>query len=67
MATVSDSGWPAAPASEKFYVLVCRDCGDGDLPMPFTSQAERGKWASEHTSGTGHRRWYVTEQTLETL
>lgn len=44
-----------------FYLLVCRECGNGDLVMPFTSQAERGKWAGAHTRGTGHDRWFVTE------
>lgn len=45
-----------------FYVLVCRDCGNGDLPMPFGSPAERGKWAAEHTRATGHERWLVLDQ-----
>jgi hypothetical protein len=47
--------------TEKFYLLVCRECGDGDLVMPFDSPAGRGKWASGHTRGTGHHRWFVTE------
>jgi hypothetical protein len=47
--------------TEKFYLLVCRECGNGDLVMPFGSPAERGKWASGHTKGTGHDRWFVTE------
>lgn len=47
-----------------FYVLVCRDCGDPEkpLPMPFSSPEERGKWASAHTKGTGHDRWLVVDQ-----
>jgi hypothetical protein len=45
-----------------FYVLVCRECGDGDLPMPFDSPVARGRWASEHTKGTGHDRWFVVDQ-----
>lgn len=49
----------------KFYVLVCRQCGDGDLPMPFDSPEARGRWASEHTKGTGHDRWFVTDQDPE--
>lgn len=44
-----------------FYLLICRECGDGDLVMPFDSPAERGKWAMGHTRGTGHCRWFVTE------
>jgi len=42
-----------------FYVLVCRECGDGDdaVAMPFSSPEERGKWAAAHTRGTGHDRW----------
>jgi hypothetical protein len=38
-------------------ILVCRKCGSGDLPMPFESYKERGKWAAAHTRGTGHERW----------
>lgn len=49
----------------KFYVLVCRQCGDGDLSMPFESAAARGRWASEHTKGTGHDRWFVEDQDRE--
>jgi hypothetical protein len=47
-----------------FYVLVCRQCGDPDrpLPMPFASPAERGHWAAEHTRATGHDRWFVLDQ-----
>ena len=44
-----------------FYLLVCRDCGDGKLVMPFASAAERGKWAAEHTEGTGHDNWFVKD------
>ncbi|HEY6493306.1 MAG TPA: hypothetical protein VIZ43_08545 [Trebonia sp.] len=42
-------------------ILVCRDCGDGDdaNPLEFGSQAERGRWASQHTRETGHDRWIV--------
>lgn len=47
--------------TKKFYLLVCRECGNGDLVMPFDSPAERGKWAGAHTRGTGHDRWFVTE------
>lgn len=46
-----------------FYLLICRECGNGDLVMPFGSPAERGKWAAAHTTGTGHDRWFVTEST----
>lgn len=44
-----------------FYVLACRQCGNGDLMMPFSSPAERGRWASEHTRATGHDRWFVKD------
>ena len=47
--------------AQKFYLLVCRECGNGDLVMPFGSPGERGKWAGAHTRGTGHDRWFVTE------
>jgi hypothetical protein len=50
-----------------FYVLVCRQCGDPDrpLPMPFESPAARGQWAAAHTKGTGHDRWFVLDQPAE--
>jgi hypothetical protein len=48
-------------ATGTFYHLVCWECGNGDLVMPFDSPAERGKWAGAHTRGTGHDRWFVTE------
>ena len=50
-----------ADTAGMFYLLVCRECGNGDLVMPFGSAAERGKWAAEHTKATGHDRWFVTE------
>lgn len=50
-----------AETTETFYLLVCRECGSGDLVMPFGSPAERGKWAAAHTRATGHDRWFVTE------
>ena len=52
----------ADPPSPFWHVLVCRQCGNGDLPMPFGSPAERGKWASEHTARTGHDNWLVLDQ-----
>jgi hypothetical protein len=45
-----------------WYVLVCRECGNGDLPMPFESAEARGRWAAAHTKGTGHDRWLVVDQ-----
>lgn len=44
--------------SERPCILVCRVCGD-DLVHPFDSYAARGRWASLHTAGTGHRTWFV--------
>jgi hypothetical protein len=44
-----------------FYLLACRECGNGDLVMPFSGQEERGKWAAAHTRGTGHNHWLVTD------
>lgn len=40
-----------AETTEKFYLLVCRLCGGGDLVMPFDSAEARGKWAAGHTRG----------------
>jgi hypothetical protein len=49
-----------------FYLLACRDCAagpsGGPLPVPFTSEAERGRWATEHRQATGHDRWLVWEE-----
>jgi hypothetical protein len=48
-----------------FYLLVCRACGDLDddpLVLPFESAEARGRWAAEHTRGTGHDRWYVEDE-----
>lgn len=44
-----------------WYVLFCRHC-DEDTPIPFESPEARGKWAAEHTKGTGHQWWIVVDQ-----
>lgn len=44
----------------EFYVLVCRECRPV-LPIPFESAEERGRWAAEHTRGTGHDQWFVKD------
>lgn len=54
------AGQVLPPPGGVFYVLVCIECDD-DLSIPFPSAEERGVWASEHTRGTGHARWFVTE------
>jgi hypothetical protein len=49
-----------------WYVLICRECDpDLEAPMPFGTPAERGRWAAEHTRGTGHDRWLVVDQPKE--
>ncbi len=45
----------------RYYLLSCLEC-EPPLPMPFSSQEERGGWAAEHTKGTGHNRWHVWEE-----
>jgi len=47
-----------------WYLLVCRECESAErpLPMPFTTAAERGRYAAEHTRGTGHDRWIVLDE-----
>lgn len=48
-----------------YYVLICRECDpERETPMPFTSPAARGEWASAHTRSTGHDLWWVVDQTL---
>jgi len=61
-------------STDIFYLLACRECGQEDPPgigacgdghpliMPFGSAEARGKWAAEHTHGTGHDRWWVSDQ-----
>ncbi len=53
--------WQAeTPMPDGRCIIVCRTCStDADMIalVPFASWRERGKWASEHTRGTGHRRW----------
>lgn len=48
-----------------FYLLICRECGNGDLIMPFGSAADRGKWAAEHTCATEHDTWWVKDVDVE--
>lgn len=44
-------------------VLVCRVCSpDADMVIPFSNYAARGRWAAEHTDGTGHASWLVLDQ-----
>lgn len=48
---------------ELWYVLVCRVCSPNlNLPIPFKSAEDRGKWAAVHTRGTGHNSWLVIDQ-----
>lgn len=50
------------------YLLVCLECNkDIEDPervqiVPFESAKDRGQWASAHTKGTGHDRWWVKDQ-----
>ena len=47
--------------NDTLYLLVCRICDRDQEPwiIPFSSPAERGKWAATHTRGTGHDQWWV--------
>ena len=48
--------------SETWYMLVCLECDqDMNLPMPFASAEERGKWCAAHRKGTGHDRWFCPD------
>lgn len=56
---------PPAGDARVSYLLNCLECDARcrrPLAMPFGSPAERGKWASEHTRGTGHNRWLVRDE-----
>lgn len=58
---------PDAGSADKhmIYLLNCRECDEQsgrELVIPFGSPAERGKYASEHTRGTGHDRWFVRDE-----
>lgn len=48
---------------QTWYILACRQCGNPGrpLPVPFTSPAERGRWAAGHTRATGHDQWIVID------
>ena len=50
-----------------FYLLFCRDCDAhaGAQVIPFSTAAERGKWAAAHTRGTGHTTWWLEDQRAE--
>ncbi len=42
------------------HVMRCVDCDEAageKTVMPFPSPEARGRWAAEHTLGTGHNRW----------
>ncbi len=48
----------------RWYVIRCLDCDEAsghEVDMPFSSPAERGRWATGHTKGTGHDRWLVVD------
>jgi hypothetical protein len=46
-----------------FYLLVCLECSpEHPLVLPFDTAEARGKWATAHTRGTGHDRWYVEDE-----
>lgn len=48
------------------YYLMCRQCGDGTVPVgPFASREERGEWMAAHTRETGHDSWLVRDQPNE--
>jgi hypothetical protein len=45
-----------------WYLLWCRECDPGlTAEFPFRSAEDRGKWAGEHTRGTGHDKWFVLD------
>ncbi len=44
------------------YIIICRECDpDLEAPIPFSEQRERGKYVDEHTKGTGHNSWFISE------
>lgn len=53
-------------AERTYYVLVCRVCDpEAESPIPFESAEARGRWATDHTAGTGHENWIVVDQPAE--
>ncbi len=50
--TVSSS----ASQTMRFYMAICHGCGGGPegAAIPFSDRAERDRWMSIHTEGTGH-------------
>lgn len=46
------------------FLLWCRECTpvpELDNALPFTSMAERGRWAAAHRAGTGHDKWLAPD------
>lgn len=54
-------GSPMTAHLGPFFLLICRQC-EPEIPMPFASAEERGRWAGAHTRGTGHDQWRVWEE-----
>lgn len=52
-----------------WYLLWCLECAPPDdlgnarigCEMPFPSAEDRGRWAGQHTRGTGHDQWHVID------
>lgn len=49
-----------ADPAEQWFLVACLDCSPL-LEMPFTSAAERGRWAAQHKASTGHGDWLVAD------
>lgn len=49
--------------SDTWFVIICRLCSPDYVNnvIPFESAEARGKWAAEHTRGTGHDSWIVLD------
>lgn len=53
-----------AGRGQTFHLLACLLC-EPPLPVPFSSAAERGKWAAAHRDGAGHDTWRVWDETTD--
>lgn len=53
---------------ELAYYLMCRECGDGTIPVgPFDTPQQREEWIEQHTAETGHRNYLRRDHPTDPL